>query len=123
MSQPFSTSAEPVIVESADGPLSAFVPVLILGLVMLAWFGFQSSQLRAERAAMHDVITSQEKQVQDSKKLRDALDAVARGTAQLAAAGNPNAKLIVDELKRRGITISPEQPAATTTPAPAPASK
>lgn len=87
--------------------LSPFIPMLILALVLAAWFGFQAVQLRAERAAMTDLLSNQEKQVQDSKKLRDSLDTIARGTAQLAANGNPNAKLIVDELKKRGITISP----------------
>ena len=90
----------------AGGAISPFIPMLILGLVLAAWFGFQAIQLRAERAAMTDLRANQEKQLQDSKKLRDSLEAMARGTAQLAAGGNPNAKLIVDELKKRGITLS-----------------
>jgi len=115
MSEPFSPARSSSDEDSRD-TMSAFLPVLILGLVMLAWFGFQASQLRVERDAMHEAITNQQKQVDDSKKLRDALDAVARGTAQLAAAGNPSAKLIVDELKRRGITITPNQPTAGASP-------
>jgi hypothetical protein len=118
MSEPFSP-ARSLGDDDSGSELSAFLPLLILGLVMLAWFGFQVSQLRTERDAMREVITNQQKQVDDSKKLRDALDAVARGTAQLAAAGNPNAKLIVDELKRRGVTITPNQPPAPTAPSPA----
>lgn len=97
---------------ASDGPstMSAFLPVLILGLVLLAWFGFQASQMRAERDAMREAMTNQEKPMQESKKLRDSLDAIARGTAQLADGGNPNARLIVDGLKKRGIAISPNQP-------------
>ena len=102
---------------NASTPTSAFAPVLILGLVMLVWFGFQATQLRVERDAMVTAIASHDKQVQDSKKLRDSLDAVARGTAQLAEGGNPNAKLIVDELKKHGVTISPNQTPTGATPA------
>ena len=57
--------------------------------------------------------------MQDSKKLRDSLDAIARGTAQLADGGNPNARLIVSELKKRGITLSPDQPAGVAPSGPA----
>jgi hypothetical protein len=35
------------------------------------------------------------------------LDTVARETAQLADGGNQNAKRIVDELRKRGVTINP----------------
>ena len=120
MSEPFS-STRSMGDDDAREAISPFLPVLILGLVLLAWFGFQASQLKAERDAMRDAITTQQKQVDESKKLRDALDTVARGTAQLAVAGNPSAKLIVDELKKRGVTIAPDQPtAATSAPAPAP---
>ncbi len=127
MSAPFGADATlvPEVGRVSPSPspstLSAFLPVLILGLVLLAWFGFQASQLRGERDAMREVTTNQEKTVQDSKKLRDSLDAIARGTAQLADAGNPNARLIVDELKKRGITISPNQPTGIDPAAPAPA--
>jgi len=66
---------------------------------------------------MRATIAAQEKSVQDSKKLRDALDTVARETAQLADGGNQNAKLIVDELRKRGVTINlnpvPSSPPAT----------
>jgi hypothetical protein len=63
---------------------------------------------------MRATIAAQEKNVQDSKKLRDALDTVAREVAQLADGGNQNAKLIVDELRKRGVTINPNPPASAT---------
>ncbi len=115
MSEPFTPS--PML--DGDRPaatFTAFLPLLILGLAMLAWFGFQATQLRAERDAMRAAIAGQDKPVQDSKKLRDALDALARGTAQLADGGNPNAKLIVDELKKHGVTIDPNLPTTGATP-------
>lgn len=108
MSVPF----EPPSLRDTDpaSTLSAFVPVLILGLVLAAWFGFQATQLRAERDAMRELMAGQDKQLQESKKLRDSLDAIARGTARLADSGNANARLVVDELKKRGVTINPDSP-------------
>lgn len=87
--------------------LSPFVPILILGLVLFAWFAFQAMQLRGEREAMQEVMTSQDKQMEEARKVRNSFDAIARGTIKLADDGNPNARRVVDELKRRGVTINP----------------
>ena len=38
----------------ADTTFSAFVPIVIFGLVMVAWFAFQAVQMRMERDAMRD---------------------------------------------------------------------
>ena len=88
--------------------MSAFLPIAIIGLVLLAWFAFQATQLRAERDAIRDATTNQEKQIDEAKKLRDAFYAIAHGAEQLADAGNPGARVIVDGLKKRGITIAPD---------------
>ncbi len=104
-------------------PVSPFLPILIMGLVLLGWFGFQATQLRAERDAISAAITNQDKPVNESKKLRDSFYAIAHGSEVLADGGNPNARLIVDGLKKRGITITPNPtPAGTDSPA-APAAK
>ncbi len=120
MSTPFEPSSIPLesprpvaTVVETPALTSAFLPILIVVLTLLVWFGFQVSQLRAERDAMRDAISKQDKPVADSKKLRDTLDSLARGTAQLADGGNANARLIVDELKRRGVTINANQTPAT----------
>lgn len=129
MSEPFEPARPASVVSPAlerplsfvdeDGPdtSSSFLPILILALVMLAWFGFQATQLRVERDAIHDAAAAQGKRIDDATKMLGSLDAIARGTAQLADAGNPSARLIVDELKKRGITIAPTQPVAPPAPA------
>jgi hypothetical protein len=95
----------PVEVDTTPASTSAFMPVLILGLVMLAWFVFQAFQMRSERAMMHEVLLNQEKQMQEAKKVRDAFDSLVRGTADLAGTGNPSARMIVDDLKSHGVPI------------------
>jgi len=89
---------------------SPFVPLLILASVALAWPSFQCYQLIVEKRLFATIYANQVKQHDDSTKLRAALDAVARETALLAGKGNANAKLIVDELARRGVTIDPSKP-------------
>jgi hypothetical protein len=98
---------------------SVFFPVLLLSATYLAWTVFQTTQLLREREALRSVHTTQEKQIEESKKLRASLDKLARETQLLANRGNRNALLIVDELRKRGITINPDASAAPPSPAPA----
>ena len=91
-----------------------------LGLIGLCiWAGFQTVQLVRERSVLHGLRTNLEAPVQESVKVRAQLDSIAKKTAELAAQGNAGAKTIVEELRKRGITINPNPPA----PAPAPPSK
>lgn len=95
-----------------DAAARVFVPVALLAVAILLWVGFQTTQLIRERQGLQTLHQGQEAQVQSSQKLRASLDAIASGTAKLAEQGNPNARLIVDELRKRGVTIKPNPPAA-----------
>src|SRR5262245_45780821 len=95
-----------------DAPARAFVPVALLAVTLFLWVGFQTTQLITERQTLQTLWQGQEAQVQSSQKLRASLDAIASGTGKLAQQGNPSAKLIVDELKKRGVTINPNPAAA-----------
>jgi hypothetical protein len=86
---------------------SPFLPLLLLALAGVSWAGFQCYQLINEKQAMATVFTNQTRPFDDAGKLRNSLDALARETAQLASKGNASAKLIVDQLARRGVTINP----------------
>ena len=85
-----------------------FVPVLLVVLALGSWTGFQSWQLLAERSALQGIVASQAAQVAEATKLRAALDRIAAKTARLAAAGNGDASLIVEALRKRGVTINPD---------------
>ncbi|MEO6743456.1 MAG: hypothetical protein ABIS28_18725 [Caldimonas sp.] len=87
----------------------AFVPLLLLALAVVGWLAFQSMQLLREREQLTLIESSLQPQEQNAAKLRGSLDAVATATAKLAAAGNANARVIVDELRRRGVTINPNE--------------
>jgi len=94
-----------------------FLPLLLLVLAAVTWSAFQCYQLVNEKEALATVFAGQDRQFDESGKLRNSLDAIARETALLAAKGNASAKLIVDELARRGVTINPDaRPGAPSKP-------
>jgi hypothetical protein len=94
--------------DNARGP---FVPLLLIAGAVLAWMGFQTSQLATEHGNLDRARVAQAQPLEQSKKLRAALDSVAASTQRLADSGDPSAKLLVDELRKRGITINPNAPA------------
>ena len=96
----------------AAQPHSAFVPVLLFGLAVLAVLGWQTWVLASERSALNTAHAAQQQTVDNAGKLRGSLDALAADTQRLADRGNPNAALLVTELKKRGITINPQAGAA-----------
>ncbi len=91
-----------------------FVPILLVVLGGVAWAAFQCYELVNEQQSLATFYSNQNRAFEDSGKLRNALEGIARETALLASQGNPGAKLIVDELARRGVTITPN--AAPITP-------
>ena len=95
--------------EHGERHYSPFLPLLLLALGAAAWPAFQCYQLANEKQAIAAIFANQTRQFDDSGKLRNSLDGLARDTALLAAKGNAGAKLIVDELARRGVTIDPSK--------------
>lgn len=91
---------------AAAGPHSPFVPLLLGGLAMLGWLGFQVQQQLTERELLGTAHAAQQQTVDNAGQLRASLDALAADTQRMAQAGNPSARLLVDELARRGVTIS-----------------
>jgi len=105
---------------AAAGTHSPFVPLLLGGLAMLGWLGFQVQQQLAERELLGTAHASQQQTVDNAGKLRASLDALAADTQRMAQAGNPSAKLLVDELARRGVTINATAAGAATNAAAVP---
>jgi hypothetical protein len=73
-----------------------------------AWMVFQTVQLVRERNHLTQLHSSQESALQDAAKVKAQIDAIASDTARLAAEGNPGARRIIAELKRRGFNVGAE---------------
>jgi hypothetical protein len=83
-----------------------FAPLLLLGLAVLGWALFQMRELGAAHASLARTLHEQQPRVVQALRLRAALTTLAGDTRGLADAGDPSARLIVAQLKRRGITIA-----------------
>ena len=81
------------------------VAVIITLVALLLWFGFQSLQLWRERGNLSAVKASQESAIQESEKIRLQFQGLMTKTSELANQGHGGAKLIVDELQKRGIGV------------------
>lgn len=90
------------------------IPVCLVVIAFVLWAGFQTTQLLREHGTLTAIRAAQETPVQEAAKLRAQLDSIARGTQELANQGNANAKTIVAELQKRGITINLPAPAEPT---------
>lgn len=87
---------------------SVFVPLAVGLLAMLIWAGFQTSQMVRERSNLKQVYANQDAPLQATLKMRTQMDVIASGTVKLANQGNANAKMIIQALADRGITIDPD---------------
>lgn len=91
---------------AAAAPAGPFLPLLLLLLAVAGWLGLQTWILVEERGRLRTSHAAQQTTVDNATKLRTALDTLAADTQRLADAGNPNARLLVEELRKRGVTIN-----------------
>jgi hypothetical protein len=85
-----------------------FLPLLLVIVAQLVWFGFQTVQLVLERSQVEALHTNQAPVFQNAQRMRRQLDNLASGTQRLADSGNPNAQAITMGLRQRGIIINPD---------------
>ncbi len=93
---------------------TVFVPALLFAIALVGWLGFQCLQQWSERQQIVALSQNLGPQEEAAKKVRASLESVATATAKLAGEGNANARTIVEELRKRGVTIN--QPVAPKAP-------
>jgi len=90
---------------SSETPTSAFLPILLVTCSITGLLLFQVWQLYKDRSVLADLRATQRPAYKEAQRLQAQLEGVAAGTAALAETGNANARLIVEALRSRGITI------------------
>ena len=84
------------------------LPLIILLIALLLWFGFQTLQLATERANLGEARGHQEAAMQEAQKLRTQFESLISKTSELANKGHAGAKLVMEELQKRGMGAQPE---------------
>ncbi len=85
------------------GPLLGLLAVMVLTQVVQAVH--EMVRLTGQREELQLLHASQDRALEEVKKARVQLEALAGGTAQLAEQGNSNAKALVERLKTLGISL------------------
>jgi hypothetical protein len=95
-------------VESRPGPKTdSHLAVSITLVALLLWFGFQLLQQVRERSNLSAVKANQESAIQESEKIRLQFQGLMTKTVELANQGHAGAKMVVDELQKRGVGVPP----------------
>jgi uncharacterized protein YlxW (UPF0749 family) len=90
---------------AAAAPHTLHLPVLLLTIAFFGISVFQTVEVVLERDRIATARQSQEQPLQEGAKLRQQLTNLSTRVAQLAESGNANAKAIVEQLRREGVTI------------------
>jgi hypothetical protein len=88
---------------SLGGPLLALLALVILTQVVQGIH--ELVRLTGQREDLQLMHASQDRALEEAKKVRAQLEALAGGTARLADQGNPNARALVEKLKTQGIGL------------------
>ncbi len=92
------------------GRAGSTLPVAVTLVALLIWFGFQTADLVIERNQLTTVKSNYDVAVQDAEKMQRQLQTLITQTNELAGKGNANAKAVIEELKKRGISPPPSAP-------------
>jgi hypothetical protein len=83
--------------------IDAVVALLAIAVLLMTVLG--TTQLVVQYSTLADVRAAQQASVIEVAKGRAKLDALVTETTRLAAAGNADARAVVDEMQRQGITL------------------
>jgi cell division protein FtsB len=87
------------------------LPLILTLVSLLVWFGFQAVALTLERNQLSAVNSSLDAAARESEKMRAQLEGLITQTVDLAGKGNANARIVIEELQKRGIPLGTAPPA------------
>ena len=88
-----------------EASYSAFLPILLVILVLLAIVGTQVYERLGQRATLGTLIADQQTPLEESRRMREQFQGLVSGVSQLAAQGNANAQRIQADLQRVGVNV------------------
>ena len=102
ISEPVRNDVSPV----ANKPSQ--LPWILTLTALLIYFAFQTLQLVSERSNLGMVKSNQEGAIQEAQKVQAQFKTLVSKTSELADQGHAGAKMVMDELLKRGVNESPQ---------------
>lgn len=99
---PFRSGRE---VGASVGPFP--LALLLLAVTIALSTGFSFWQALEDRNALRHAMVTLEAPHQQAARLRGQVEGIAKQVARLAEQGNPNAREVVEALRRQGVVINP----------------
>ena len=93
--------------ESAP-PASSNLPLIITLAALTLYFGFETLQSFNERVNLTAVKSNQEAAIQEAQKVQGQFKTLVAKTSELAEQGHAGAKMVMDELLKRGVGAGSE---------------
>lgn len=90
-------------------------PLMLLALTLCGILVFQTVETLNQKNGYVEARKQQEKPLEEVKRVRTQVDALAIGTLKLSQQGNADALAVVDKLKKMGITINDQSSEKSTT--------
>jgi hypothetical protein len=89
-------------------PAGSNLPLIVILAALTIYFGFQTLQGLTERANLSTVKSNQDAAIQEAQKVQTQFKTLVTKTGQLADQGHAGAKLVMEELLKRGVGGAPE---------------
>ena len=90
------------------------LPLIILLAALTVYFLFQTWQVSVERTNLGLVKANQDAAIQEAQRVQTQFKTLVTKTGQLAAQGHAGAKMVMEELQKRGLGEGPEAAAPET---------
>jgi len=92
----------------ASAPAGSNLPMIIILAALTIYFGFATLQALTERGNLAAVKGNQEAAIQEAQKVQAQFKTLVNKTGELAQQGHAGAKMVMEELLKRGVGGAPE---------------
>jgi hypothetical protein len=82
------------------------LPLILIVVALFVFMAFETGQAIRDHGALAELMRAQQPTVDQAVKLRQQLQTLAGKTAEFAAAGDPGATAVVEQMKAQGVTLT-----------------
>lgn len=86
-------------------PAGLPLPLILVVVSLFVLMAYETGQAIHDHRALAELLHAQQPSIEQAAKVRQQLQTLAGKTAELAAAGDPGAKSVVDQMKAQGVTL------------------